>query len=129
MLASPKRCSDFHTKLGRIDGIIIHRYTLPNVLMWAKFEMGATEGDDLAGLRIEPLRCYHPPTTQVPRFNLYLCDGGNNVLAESAGFSPPEERGETGDKYDENENECDNKDNHLSVHVLLFPLFWLISEI
>jgi len=129
MQASPKRSSEFHMIPCRIDGIKIHCYTLPNVLMWTKFEMGATEGDDLAGLRIEPLRCYHPPTTQVPRFNLYLCDGGNNVLAESAGFSPPEERGETDDKNDENENECDNKDNHLSVHVLLSPLFWLISEI
>ncbi len=57
------------------------------------------------------------------------CDGGNNVFAESAGFSPPEERGETDDKNDENENECDNKDNYLSVHVLFFPLFWLICEI
>ncbi len=87
--------------------------------------MGAAEGDDLPGLRIEPLRCYHPPATQVPCFNLYLCDSGNNVFAESAGFSPPEERGETDDKNDESENECDNKDNDLSVHVLFFPLFWL----
>ncbi len=88
--------------------------------------MGAAEGDDLPGLCIEPLCCYHPPTTQATCFHLYLCDGGNNVLAESASFSPPEERGETDDKNDESENECDNKDNHLSVHALFFPLFWLI---
>ena len=52
-----------HAMVFGLTRVKFHRYGVPNALLWGILEAMTTKDEDLAALRVSPLRYYNPPTT------------------------------------------------------------------
>jgi hypothetical protein len=110
--------SKFHAITRGLARVHTHSYAVSNVLFGQELEMAAAKDAGLAGLRVSPLSCHHPPTAQRGCLYLNVGDGGKHTLVKLPACATPEEENQTDDD-DEDGTSCDNE-NSSRVHAL-FP--------